>query len=126
LRVESFFPGEVGNFVLVKTGAFGVLDEFLIHVARQIFVHVKLARLHLGEERRVLLVDDFVAGQMFAAERERLGQGRLPNPQGLAGNREHQIEIQIVESGLSQNVEGFENHLARVDPAQAVEQFFIE
>ncbi len=32
----------------------------------------------------------------------------------------------IVETGAAQNVERFENHFARVDAAQPVQQFFVE
>jgi len=39
---------------------------------------------------------------MLAAERQCLGQRRPPDVQGLDRNREHQVEIQIVETGPAQ------------------------
>src|SRR5205823_5159094 len=41
-------------------------------------------------------------------------------------NGKHQVEIDVFKTGAAQNIERLENHFARVDAAQAVEQFFIE
>ena len=63
---------------------------------------------------------------MFALHRHRLIQRRPPDVHRLAGNCEHQIEIDVFEAGAAQGVEGFEDHLARVDAAQPVEQRRVE
>ena len=63
---------------------------------------------------------------MFAGHRHRLVQRRVPDVHRLAGNRKHQIQVHVVKTGGAQGVEGFENHFARVNPAEAIQQFFIE
>src|SRR5208283_868771 len=92
----------------------------------EILVHTEFAGLQLREQRRVVFVNDLVGGQVFTAKRQRLDQGCLPDGQRLAGNREHEVEVQIVETGPAQDVERLKDHFARVDPAQPVEQRFVE
>ena len=82
--------------------------------------------MQLCKQRRVVLVNDFVAGQMFALHCDGFVQGVAPDFHRLAGDGEHQVEIQVVETGAPQNIERFEHHLPRVNPAEAFEQRFVE
>jgi len=118
--------GEVGDLILVISRFGGVGDEFVVHVAGEVFIHVKFLCVELRVERGVFFVDDFVAGQMLTAQGGGFGERRAPNVYRLAGNGEHEVDIQVIEAGLAQSVEGFENHFAAVDAAKAVEEFFIE
>ena len=123
---RSTIPRKVRHLVLPETGARRAFHQFLIHRAGQVLVHVKFAGLQLREQRRVVLVNDFVGGQMLAAERQHLGQGRAPDLHRLTGNREHQVEVQIVKTGPAQDVERLEDHFTGVDAAEPFEQWFVE
>lgn len=117
---------EIRDLILVITGFGRMGDEFIVHVAGEVFVHIKLTSLELRVERRVFFVDDFVTGKMFAAHRRGFGEGVAPDFHRLAGNREHQVDIHVIKSGFAQRIEGFEHHLAAMDATEAVEELFIK
>ena len=125
-RVGGCVTREVGDFVLLESRGFSALHQFLIHRAGQILVLGSLAGAQSGEQGSVFLVDDFVAGQMLAAQAESLVQSFPPDVQGLARDRKHEIHVDIPESRLPQDVEGLENHGAGVDAPKAVEQHLIK
>ncbi len=119
-------PGEVGDLILPKTRPRRVVDEFLVHRAGQFFVHVKLTGLQLLIERRVFLVDYFVAGQVFAAEGRGFRQGFAPDGHGLAGNGKHEIDVKVVKAGPAQRVERAENHVAGMHAAEPLKQVLVK
>src|SRR6185437_2897619 len=104
----------------------GAFKEFIVHRTSQILVHLELSGLQLVEQRGVLFINHFVAGEVLAAQGERFLERRAPHFQCLARNREHQIQIDVVESGSTQNIERLENHVASMNAAQSVEQIAIE
>jgi len=55
-----------------------------------------------------------------------LAKSGAPGIHRLAGNGEHEIEIDVVETRLAQDVERFENHVAAVNAAEAIEERFVE
>lgn len=117
---------EVRDLVL-RQPLFGAgFPQCFVHCAGEIFIDVDFLGLELMEEGGVFLVDDFVGGDVFALELEGFVQGGLPNLHALAGDGEHEIDIEVVESGLAQGVVGAEDHVAAVDAAQPVEELFVE
>src|SRR5207249_10112155 len=95
--------GEIGNLVLLKASFARNRQQLVVHRAGQIFIHAEFAGLQLRVKRRVLLVNDFVTGEMLGTELNGLAQRASPNLQRLARNGEHQIEIQIVETGTAED-----------------------
>ena len=78
------------------------------------------------EERRVVFVDDFVAGEMFTAESDSFVERCTPDVERLARDGEHQINVDVVEARPPESVEGFENHLAAVNAAETIEELFVQ
>ena len=122
----AFVPCKVGNFVLGETGGSGGVDQAIVHRTGERLVDIEFAGLKLLVQRGVLLVNDFVAGEVFAPECDGLIHGRLPRLHCLAGNGKHEVDIDVVEPRAAQPVERLEHHLARVDAAKAKEQVCIE
>ena len=122
----SLVAGEIGDLVLQETILSRGGKQFVVHRAGQSLVHIELAGLQLRVERRVLLVNDFVARQMFAAEGERFTQGRAPHVHGLRGNGKHEVDVHVVEARLAQRVETLEDLLAGMNPPQTLEQRGLE
>ena len=119
-------PCEVRDLVLLEAGGGGAVDQFLIHVAGEIFVHIEFAGLELLVERGVLLVDDFVAGEMFAAQAHGLVERRAPDLHRLPRDGEHEVEVDVLKAGGSQRVVGAEDHVAGMNAPETVEQSFVE
>ena len=117
---------EIGDFVLMKATLARKGHKLLKHIARQIFVHLKLTRLQLLVQRGVLFVNDLVAGKMFRLQVGRFAQGGLPNFHRLRGNGEHQIKIDALEARRAEAVVRLENHLARMHAAEALQQIGVE
>ena len=117
---------EIGDFVLDEPGAGGAFDEFFVHGAGEVFVDADFSGGELREERGVVLVDHFVAGEVFAAESDGFVERLFPHGHGLTGDGEHEVEVDVVESRAAEDVEGFENHVAAVNAAKAVEEIFIK
>jgi hypothetical protein len=63
---------------------------------------------------------------VFAAQGGGLGQSVAPDFEGLAGDGEHQVEVQIIKARLAEKVERVAGHAASVNAPEAVEQSFIE
>ena len=114
-------PRKIGHFVLGKTGLARGVDQCVVHRAGQRFVDVEFAGFKLFKQRSVLLVDDLVAGEVFAPECDSLGHCGLPNIHSLAWDGEHEVDVDVVEARLAQAIERFENHLSRMNTAEALE-----
>ena len=122
----AFVPSKVGNLVLGETGGSRGVNQAIVHRTRERLIDIKFAGLKLLVQRGVLLVDDLVAGEVFAAECDGFVHGRLPRLHCLAGNGEHEVDVDVFEPRYAQPVERLEHHFARVDAAKANEQICIE
>src|SRR5258706_507157 len=63
---------------------------------------------------------------MLGTEANGFAKCAAPNLNRLAGDREHQIEIQILKAGGAQDFVGLEDHLAGMNSAEPIEQRLIE
>ena len=63
---------------------------------------------------------------MFAAQAHGLVERGAPDVHGLPRDGEHEIKIDVLESSRTQRVVGAEDHVARMDAPEAIQQSFIE
>ena len=118
--------GEVGDLISGEAGFGHPVVEHLVLVGRQIVIHIALTGLELLVERGVLLVDHLVATEVFRPQRQGLVESSIPDIHRLAGDREHEVDVHIVEARLPEDVVTAKHHVAAVDPTQAVQQGLVE
>src|SRR5580693_8214264 len=115
----------IGNFVLLVAAGFENFHRpfedprFLFGIVR------KFASLMPPKKLSVFLERQAIGRNMFGSQADGLVQTLLPRFDGLAWNPEHQVEIQIGESGLPQNIEGTLGLLRRVNTAETIQHFRI-
>src|SRR5215831_1498413 len=110
----------------MKSGCTSALNQFFVQVASKVFVDVEFPGAQLGIKSGVFLVNDFVSGQVFAAHGQGFEQGLAPNFTGLAGNGEHEVQVQVVEAGVAKDIKRFEDHLPIVNTTETGQKGFVE
>lgn len=106
--VAGAFSGEgvVGGFVMfvARRGEhfFGEGE----HVGIELGVVLVVAGLELFKEVGVLLVGEVVGGEVIGLEGEGLGEGVFPIEEGLAGDGEDEVEIDLERGCFAKEVDG--------------------
>ena len=117
---------KIGNFVGPKTHGSNAIVQHLIQVGCQVVIDIAFPSFELLVKGGVLFVNHLVATEMLSAQGQGLIQGAVPDVHRLARDRKHQIDVDVLEAGLSQNVITTEHHVAAVDTPQPVQQRLIE
>ena len=106
--VAGAFRGEgvVGCFVVFVAG--GGEDFFAKgeHFGVEIGIVLVVAGLKFFEEGGVFFVGEIVGGKVFGLEGEGLGEGVFPIEEGLAGNGEDEVDIDLEVGGFAEEVDG--------------------
>ncbi len=107
--VEGMAVGEgiVGDFVMEEACGGEGIDGGFEEIGIEVDILVESAELELAEVGGVLFVGETISGEMFWLEGEGLGEGGLPLGEGLGGDGEDEIEINIGETGFAEGGEGF-------------------
>ena len=118
--------GEVGNLVVEEPGLGQHRAGALEHGDLALLVLAPFAGGKLLEERRVLLVGEGVSGDMPRRAGQRGAQRFLPLRLALAGQREHQVDVDVVEAVRAQELDSGGDVLRRVLAAEGLEQRRVE
>jgi hypothetical protein len=101
LRLEAG-PGEVGDFVVDEAGGGEDRAGSLKHRDFPLLVLTPFAALEFLEEWRVLLVSQRVGGDVLRRAGERGLEGFFPLCLALRRQREHEIDVNVVEAMRAQ------------------------
>ena len=119
---EAIGLGVVGDFVSGVSGVFegleGVLEEFGIGFG----VLLEFAFLEAEKEVGIFFVGEAVGGDVFGIEAEGLLEGGVPLLEGLAGDSEDEVEVDVFESGFPKDGKGSEGLFGGVDPSEAFKE----
>jgi len=85
--IRSPLASKIRNFILLKTRFCRVFDQFVIHVAGEVLIHIELACLQLREERSVLFIDHFVTREVLAAQGGCFGECGAPGFRKVTGDQ---------------------------------------
>jgi len=108
--VAGAFIGEgvVGGFVVQVAGG----GEHLVgegeHFGVEVGVVDEVAGLEFFEEVGVFFVGEVVGGEVVGLEGEGLGEGVFPVNEGLAGDGEDEVEIDLEGAGFAEKVDGLD------------------
>src|SRR3954468_7948292 len=126
IALSTYTLGEVGNLILLKPGPIRCDKKFIVHCASQFFIDAKLSRLQLGVEWRVLFINHFVTREVFGAQRHALGERVSPNRDRLTWNSEHEVHIDVRETGPAKNPVRLEDHFSGMNSPEAIQERFVQ
>ena len=99
--------GVVGGFVMIESGlGQDVLGEVVV-IGIVVFVFPVGAVLERVKKRGVFLIGEVVGGDVVRFQGNGVAQGIFPIGERLPGDGEHEVDVDGVDSGLAEGMDGF-------------------
>ena len=114
--------GEVGDLVLGVAGGAEALPGPLVHPRLVLGVEAHPPLRQLDPERGVLLEGEAVGREVVGGEAQRLVDVGVPSGRALAGEREHEVQVDAPKSRRAHEVVGAVHLLEGVRPAERVQE----